>query len=90
VAAAEVLYVLLPAAVMAIAALTAMHSGWRSVGTEVFRRMRSRSVHPVASFSLGYIAAVAAFNLGIGRNWGYIGRMEQSAIALGVVAAALS
>ncbi|WDF40536.1 hypothetical protein PBV52_29035 [Streptomyces sp. T12] len=90
VAAVEVLYVLLPAAVIAITALTAMRSGWRSAGTEAFGRMRSRSVRPVASFSLGYIAAVAAFNLGIGRNWGYIGRMEQAAIALGVVAVALS
>lgn len=90
VAAVEVLYVLLPAAVIAITALTAMHSGRRSVGTEAFRRMRARGIHPVASFSLGYIAAVATFNLGIGRNWGYIGRMEQSAIALGVVAVVLA
>lgn len=90
VAAVEVLYVLLPAAVIAIAALTGMRSGLRSVGTEAFRQFRSRGAHPVVSFSLGYIAAVAAFNVGIGRNWGYIGRMEQSAIALGVVALALS
>ncbi|KUL28216.1 hypothetical protein [Streptomyces regalis] len=90
VAAVEVLYVLLPAAVIAIVALTGMRGGLRSAGTEALRRMRSRGVHPVVSFSLGYIAAVAAFNVGIGRNWGYIGRMEQSAIALGVVAVALA
>ncbi|MFI5553166.1 hypothetical protein [Streptomyces sp. NPDC051738] len=90
VAAVEVLYVLLPAAVIVITALAGMRGGSRSVGTEAFRRMRSRSWHPVAAFGLGYIAAVAAFNVGIGRNWGYIGRMEQSAIALGVVAVVLS
>ncbi|MGW6903902.1 hypothetical protein [Streptomyces sp. NPDC054940] len=90
VAAVEVLYVLLPTAVIVITALAGMRGGLRSVGTEAFRRMRSRSWHPVAGFSLGYIAAVAVFNMGIGRNWGYIGRMEQSAIALGVVAVVLS
>ncbi|MFJ8537536.1 hypothetical protein [Streptomyces sp. NPDC093591] len=90
VAAMEVLYVLLPAAVIAVTAWAGMRSGSRSVGAEAFRRIRSRSVHPVASFGLGYIGAVALFNVAIGRNWGYIGRMEQSAIALGVVALALS
>lgn len=90
VAAVEVLYVLLPAAVIAITALTGMGGGLRSVGTEAFRRIRARDVLPVASFSLGYIMGVAVFNVGIGRNWGYIGRMEQSAIALGVVAVVLS
>lgn len=90
VAAVEVLYVLLPTAVIAVMALAGMRIGVRTVGTEAFRRIRSRSMDPVASFGLGYIVAVAAFNVGIGRNWGYIGRMEQSAIALGVVALALS
>lgn len=90
VAAVEVLYVLLPAAVLVITAWAGMRGGLRAVGTEAFTRMRSRGAHPVVSFSLGYIAAVAAFNVGIGRNWGYIGRMEQSAIALGVVAVVLS
>lgn len=90
VAAVEVLYVLLPTAVIAVTVLAGMRRGLRPVGTEALRRIRSRSVHPVASFSGGYIVAIAAFNVGIGRNWGYIGRMEQSAIALGVVAIALS
>ncbi|MGN9761854.1 hypothetical protein [Streptomyces sp. SD31] len=90
VAAVEILYVLLPAAVIAVTAWAGMRSGLRPVGAEAFRRIRSRSVHPVASFGLGYIGAVAIFNVAIGRNWGYIGRMEQSAIALGVVVLALS
>ncbi|MFI6011626.1 hypothetical protein ACIBAG_22905 [Streptomyces sp. NPDC051243] len=86
----EILYVLLPAAVIAIAALTGMRGALRSTGTAVFTRIRSRGVDPVVGFSVGYIAGVAAFNMAIGRNWGYIGRMEQSAIALGVVAVVLS
>ncbi|SDN06286.1 hypothetical protein SAMN04487981_103424 [Streptomyces sp. cf386] len=90
VAAVEVLYVLLPAAVIVVTALAGTRGGLRTVGAVAFRRMRSRSWHPVAAFSVGYLVAVAAFNVGIGRNWGYIGRMEQSAIALGVVAVVLS
>lgn len=90
VAAVEVVYVLLPAAVIALAALAGRRSGLRSAGTQALSRMRSRNVPPVVGFGLGYIVAVAAFNVGIGRNWGYIGRMEQSAIALGVVAVVLS
>jgi hypothetical protein len=53
----------------------------------VTARLRSRTVQPVTAYSVGYLLGVAAFNLAIGYNLGYPGRMEQSAVALGVVAA---
>jgi hypothetical protein len=55
--------------------------------TAVTARLRSRTVQPLTAYSVGFLLGVAAFNLAIGYNLGYPGRMEQSAVALGVVAA---
>ncbi len=47
---------------------------------------RSQRVQPGLAYILGYIAGVVGFNLAIGPNWGYPGRMEQSLVAIFVVA----
>lgn len=52
--------------------------------------VRRRRVDTAVAFAVGYVACVAAFNLIIGPNWGYLGRMEQSLIAIIVLAVVMS
>jgi hypothetical protein len=48
-------------------------------------RLRARTVSPAIAFAVGYLAGVVGANLVLGPNWGYLGRMEQSLVALAVV-----
>ena len=48
-------------------------------------RLRARTVSPAIAFAVGYLAGVVGANLVLGPNWGYLGRMEQSLVALTVV-----
>lgn len=72
----DLLYVLAPGMLLTAVILAARRPS--------LRHIRAR-IHPAGAFIVGYVMAVGIFNLGIGYNWGYPGRMEQSAIALAVV-----
>jgi hypothetical protein len=50
-------------------------------------RLQSRTTQPAVAYIVGYVLGVAAFNLAIGYNSGYPGRMAQSAVALVVILA---
>lgn len=55
---------------------------------ELIAAARGRTIVPVFSFGIGYLLAVAAFNVYIGKNLGYRGRMELSIVPiLGTLAA---
>jgi hypothetical protein len=84
----EILLVSAPAVVIAALALIDPAARSKAVVRQAVARLRDRDVNPLVAFAVGYFAAVAALNLLIGPNWGYLGRMEQSLIALGVVAVA--
>jgi hypothetical protein len=87
----ELIFMLAPAVIVLAAGLLgkripSLGPGWN--------RVRSRTVQPVIAFSLGYLTAVIGFNLAIGPN-GPNGpevfpRMEQSVLALAVVAVVYS
>ncbi|WP_269591877.1 hypothetical protein [Rhodococcus opacus] len=73
----ELAYVLAPALILAVlaAATTKMPR------MEWVRKARKSVTLPVI-FTIGYTVAVAGVNLAMGRNWGYLGRMELSLIPL--------
>jgi hypothetical protein len=82
----EMLLVSAPAAAIAVLALVDPSVRSKALIRQAVARVRERDVNPIVAFAVGYLAAVAALNLIIGPNWGYLGRMEQSVIALGAIA----
>jgi len=83
----ELLYVLAPAAVIAVLAIAGTRLP-KFRGKAAVDTLTSRSVDPATGFALGYLAGAAAFNLAIGANWGYTGRMEMSMVAIAIVVVA--
>lgn len=74
-------YALAPGVLLAVAAVGLRVPAFR------LARIRNRALHRVVAYIAGYLVAVGIFNIAIGYNWGYHGRMEQSVIALAVVLA---
>lgn len=85
----EVLLVSAPGLAIALLALLEQTSRPRPAFTRAVARVKARNLDPAVAFIAGYFACVAGFNLLIGPNWGYLGRMEQSLVALVVLATAL-
>ncbi|MDQ1476130.1 MAG: hypothetical protein QOI01_213 [Mycobacterium sp.] len=80
----EILYVCAPGAIIAVGALLGRRPEPGVIHTAL-TRLRARSVTPVIGYAAGYLAGVAAANLVLGPNWGYLGRMEQSSAAVAVM-----
>ena len=69
----ELAFVLAPAAILV------------TIGVMGNWHWRRPTTPPASAYILGYLIAVAGFNLVVGKNWGYLGRMEQSVVAVTVV-----
>jgi hypothetical protein len=80
----ELLYVFAPGAIIAVGGLLGRRAGSGRVANSL-APWRTRSVTPVIVYSIGYLVGMVGANVVIGPNWGYLGRMEQSATALVVV-----
>lgn len=78
----ELIFVMAPAVILAVVALAGTRLPHRRMWWALFI---ARCRQPAVGFILGYVVAVAGFNLAIGPNWGYLGRMEQSVLPLMVV-----
>jgi hypothetical protein len=78
----ELIFVLTPAAIIVVVALVGSRLPyWRGRRA----RLLARRQQPVIAFVVGYVVAAAGFNVAIGPNWGYFGRMELSILPLMVV-----
>jgi len=52
----------------------------RGLGRKLVATTLGRTLGPLASFGVGYVIAATVFNIVIGNNWGYLGRMELSIV----------
>jgi hypothetical protein len=82
----ELAYVLAPGVLLAVGVLGARIP----IFGGIYMRLRRHAVQPAVAYMIGYVLGAALFNLAIGYNWGYTGRMEQSVVALVVVLAVYS
>jgi len=78
----EITYLLAPSCAFALGALLLSWRCLRRRASDLVEVARSRVVPPVASYALCYVGIVIAFNVAIGKTWGYAGRLELSAVGL--------
>jgi hypothetical protein len=71
---------------LAVAGLVVLALMWLSRRRLTWRQDASSPLRTVTAFCLAYVGAVFAFNVAIGWNLGYIGRMQLSALPLLVLA----
>lgn len=79
-AALEIAYLALPFVGMLALAFLGMRRSFKPLVRELAAATRGRTLDPLASFGLGYVLAATVFNIVIGKNWGYLGRMELSIV----------